>query len=483
MKRPAYDRNLIVLGAGSAGLVTSYLAAALQARVTLIEKHRMGGDCLNTGCVPSKALLRTARLLADIRSARRYGLRSATADYDFAEVMERVQAVVRQVAPHDSVARYTGLGVEVIEAEGYILDPHTVRVGDRRLTARHIVVATGARPAIPVIPGLQAADFVTSDSVWALRERPRRLLVIGGGPIGCELAQAFRRLGCEVSLLQRRAHLLPHEDPDVSVLLRAVLEEEGVRVLTGVHQESIHDGRDARELHCISDAGKAVLTFDRLLIAAGRVANTQGFGLEELGVRIRDHQALVVDGFLASDVPSIYACGDVVGPYQFTHAAAHQAWYAAVNTLFNGIKRSRADYSVMPWCTFTDPEIARVGLNETQAGALNIPYEVTRFEMHELDRAIADGATAGFVKVLTRPRSDRILGVTLAGQHAGELLAEFVLAMRHGLGLNKILGTIHVYPTMTEANKSAAGAWRRAHTPAWLLPWLRGFHAWRRGCG
>jgi pyruvate/2-oxoglutarate dehydrogenase complex dihydrolipoamide dehydrogenase (E3) component/uncharacterized membrane protein YdjX (TVP38/TMEM64 family) len=479
----AFDRNLVVIGAGSAGLVSAYIAAAVKAKVTLVEKHRMGGDCLNTGCVPSKALIKSARVLSTIRRAKEYGLKSASAEFEFADIMARVQRVVSTVEPHDSVERYTGLGVECLTGEARIVSPWTVEVASpdgrkRMLTTRAIVIAAGARPFIPPIPGIEKVDCLTSDTVWGLRELPRRLVVLGGGPIGSELAQAFARFGSRVTQVEMLPRLLPREDPEFSEMVAQRFREEGVDVRTGHKatqflKEKIlvceHEGREVR------------IEFDALLCAVGRVANTRGYGLEELGIPLTKARTVETNEFLQTIYPNIYACGDVAGPYQFTHTAAHQAWFASVNSLFGTFKKFRADYSVIPWATFTDPEVARVGLNELEAKERNTPYEVSVYGIDELDRAIADEEAHGVVKVLTVPGKDRILGVTIAGEHAGDLIVEFVAAMRHGFGLNKILSTIHIYPTLAEANKYAAGVWKRAHAPQALLARLEKLHAWRRG--
>ena len=474
-----YDRNLIVIGGGSAGLVAAYIAAAVKAKVTLVEKHRMGGDCLNTGCVPSKALIKSARVLAQARRAADYGLRVPPLAFDFAEVMERVQRVIRTVAPHDSVERYSALGVECLQGEARITSPWTVRVdGKQTLSTRAIVIAAGATPIVPPLPGIERARVLTSDTVWALRELPRRLVVLGGGPIGCELAQAFARFGARVTVIEMAPQLLPREDPDVAEQVRTQFAAEGIDVRTAHRATAVpysgallceHQGREAR------------FEFDALLCALGRVPNTAGYGLEELGIPVSKARTVETNEYLQTLYPNIYACGDVAGPYQFTHTASHQAWYAAVNALFSPYRRFRADYSVIPWATFTEPEVARVGLNETDARKANVAYEATVFDLAELDRAIADETARGMVKVLTAPGSDRILGATIVGEHAGDLLIEFITAMKHGIGLNKILGTIHIYPTLAEANKYAAGAWKRAHAPQGVLRLVERFHAWRRG--
>ena len=484
--RPArFDRNLVVIGAGSAGLVSAYIAATVKAKVTLVEKSRMGGDCLNTGCVPSKALIRTTRFLSDVSRARSLGIRAASADLDFAEVMERVQRVVRTVAPHDSIERYRELGVDVVIGAARITSPWTVEIateqGTRTLSTRAIVIATGGRPAVPGVPGIEEVGYVTSDTVWELRTLPRRLLVIGGGPIGCELAQCFARLGAQVTQVQRGPQLLPREDPEIAALVMQRFRAEGIDLRmehTPVHFE--RDG-DARTVVCEHAGGQVRIGFDQLLVAAGRTANVSGFGLEALGIGVRKDGTVDTNEYLETIYPNVYAAGDVTGPFQFTHTASHQAWYASVNALFGRFRRFKVDYSVIPWCTFTDPEVARVGLNERDAKARGVPYEVTTYGIDDLDRAIADEAAHGVVKVLTVPGKDRILGATIVGEHAGELITEFILAMRHGLGLDKVLGTIHVYPTFSEASKYAAGSWKRAHAPQRLLEWSGRYHAWRRG--
>ncbi|MBL0520083.1 FAD-dependent oxidoreductase [Aeromonas enteropelogenes] len=480
-----YDYNLVVIGAGAGGLVTSYIAAAVKAKVALIEKHRMGGDCLNTGCVPSKALIRATRFAAEQRKAGELGFSPSQSEADFAAVMERVAQVIRDVEPHDSVERYQGLGVECIEGAARLVSPWEVDVNGQRLTTRHVVIATGARPLVPDLPGLGDVPYLTSDTLWQLRTPPRRLLVLGGGPIGCELAQSFALLGIPVTLVELADQLLPREEREVAEALRHQMERDGVTLLTGWRAEraqyqAIEDGLPIR-LHLRRGDETQVIEGDQLLLALGRVANVSGFGLEELGVTLAPRGTVAVDGFLATNYPSILAVGDVAGPYQFTHFAAHQAWYAAVNALFGQLKRFRADYRVIPAATYTSPEIARVGLNRKEAEAQGIAFEATRFDLAELDRAIADGEREGFVEVLTVPGKDKILGATIVGTHAGERIAEFVLAMRHKLGLGKILATIHAYPTLMEGNKYVAGEWKRAHQPTRILAMLARYHNWRRG--
>jgi pyruvate/2-oxoglutarate dehydrogenase complex dihydrolipoamide dehydrogenase (E3) component/uncharacterized membrane protein YdjX (TVP38/TMEM64 family) len=487
-KKPKrYDRNMVVIGAGAAGLVTSYIAAAVKAKVTLVENHKMGGDCLNYGCVPSKALIKTATLVRQMRHSADYGIAKASFDFDFAQVMERVAGIVRAIEPHDSVERYTGLGVDVQIGTAKILDPWHVQVTKddgttNVLSTRSIVIATGARPFVPPLPGLDEVGYRTSDTLWDLRELPRRLVVLGGGPIGCELAQSFARLGSAVTQIEMLPRLMVREDEEVSACARQALEADGVTVLTG--HKALRCGREGgaaggKWIEVEAAGATKRIAFDLLLCAVGRVARLSGFGLEELGIPTQ--RTVVTDEYLQTVYPNILAAGDVAGPYQFTHTAAHQAWYAAVNGLFGTFRKFKADYSVIPWATFIDPEVARVGLNEQEAKEKGIACEVTKYGIDDLDRAIADSAAHGWVKVLTVPGKDRVLGVTIVGLHAGDLLAEYVLAMRHGLGLNKILGTIHTYPTLAEANKYAAGEWKRAHAPQGLLRWVERFHAWRRG--
>src|SRR3990167_646069 len=483
-----FDRNLIVIGAGAGGLVSAYIAAAVKAKVTLVEAHKMGGDCLNYGCVPSKALIKSAKLAHQMRHGSNYGLSDTTPTFSFKAVMQRIHDVIAAIEPHDSVERYTGLGVEVLQGYARLVNPWTVEValnggGTQRLNARSIVIAAGARPFVQPLPGLDEVGYVTSDTMWnafaKLDEVPKRLVVLGGGPIGCELAQAFARLGAQVTLVEMAPRIMLREDAEVSALAQASLAADGVAVLTG-HKALRCEVVDGEKILVVEHEGaEKRIPFDQLICAVGRVARLQGYGLEDLG--IPTNKTVETNEYLQTLYPNIYAAGDVAGPYQFTHVAAHQAWYAAVNALFGDFKKFKADYSVIPWATFIDPEVARVGLNEQDAKEKKIPYEVTKYGIDDLDRAIADSEAHGFVKVLTVPGKDTILGVTLVGTHAGDLLAEYVLAMKHGLGLNKILGTIHTYPTLAEANKYAAGEWKRAHAPQQLLAWVAKFHTWRRG--
>ena len=477
-KPKKFDRNLVVIGAGSAGLVSAYIAATVRAKVTLVEMHEMGGDCLNTGCVPSKALIHAAKLAAQMREANSVGVDAGEVRVDFRAVMDRVQHAIDTVAPHDSVERFQSLGVDVQRGHARIVSPWVVEVDGKPISTRAIVIASGAEPHVPDLPGLADSGYLTSDTLWQLRDQPARLVVLGGGPIGCELAQAFARLGSQVVQVQNHERLLAREDDEVSAFVRDRLTTDGVDVRTELKAVAVERDGDGQVLVCEEGGKRVRVPFDTLLVAVGRQPRTAGFGLEELGIPAE--RTVETDAWLATLYPNIYACGDVAGPYQFTHVAAHQAWYAAVNALFGQFKRFRVDYSVIPAVTFVDPEVARVGLNEREATEQEIEYEVTRYELDDLDRAITENHASGFIKVLTVPGKDRILGATIVGQHAGEMLAEFVLAMRHGLGLEKILGTIHAYPTWAEANKYAAGNWKKAHAPERVLGWLARYHDWRR---
>jgi pyruvate/2-oxoglutarate dehydrogenase complex dihydrolipoamide dehydrogenase (E3) component/uncharacterized membrane protein YdjX (TVP38/TMEM64 family) len=480
-KKPkVFDYNMVVIGAGSGGLVSSFIGAATKGKVALIEKHKMGGDCLNTGCVPSKALIRSAKFMADVKKCKSLGFKNVQVDFEFSDVMERVQRVIRTVEPHDSIERYTKLGVECLTGEAKIISPYKVQVNGKVLTTKNIIVATGARPTIPPIEGIEAVDFLTSDTVWNIRERPEKLLVIGGGPIGSELTQAFSRLGCQVTQVQRGDKLLPREDPEVGQMVLENFRNEGINVLLEHSPKKFfkQDGKDF--LECEHKGQRVQLGFDKVILALGRKANTTGFGLEELGVELTPRKTIQVDEYMRTNYPNIYACGDVAGPYQFTHIAAHQAWYCAVNSMLSPFYSYKVDYRTVPWCTYTDPEVARSGLNELEAKDQGIPYEVTIYGIDDLDRAITDEAAYGMVKVLTVPGKDKIIGVTIAGLHAGDIIAEYVAAMKNGFGMKKILNTIHIYPTLAESNKYAAGNWRKSQVTEKALAWGERINRWRR---
>jgi pyruvate/2-oxoglutarate dehydrogenase complex dihydrolipoamide dehydrogenase (E3) component/uncharacterized membrane protein YdjX (TVP38/TMEM64 family) len=485
-KPKQFDRNLIVIGGGAAGLVSAYIAAAVKAKVTLIEAHKMGGDCLNYGCIPSKALIKSAHVAHTLKNAKLYGLENHTPVFSFRKIMARIHEVIKTVAPHDSLERYTQLGVDVVEGYATIVDPWTVEIkrndgATLRLTARSIIIAAGARPFVPNLPGLEMVGYVTSDTLWKefakLDAPPARLVILGGGPIGCELAQSFARLSSQVFQIEMAPRILSREDVEVSEFAQRALEQDGVAVLTS-HKALRCEQEGERKFIIVEHEGvEQQIEFDTLICAVGRVARLSGYGLEQLG--IETNRTVITNEYLETLYPNIFAAGDVAGPYQFTHTASHQAWYAAVNALFGEWKKFKVDYRVIPWTTFIDPEVARVGLNEQEAKEKGIDYEITRYGLHDLDRAIADSAAQGFVKVLTVPGKDRILGVTIVGGHASDLLAEFVLAMKHGLGLNKILATIHTYPTMSETNKYVAGEWKRQHAPQRVLTWLARYHSWK----
>ena len=482
-KKPKhFQNNLVVIGAGSGGLVAALIAATVKAKVTLIERHRMGGDCLNTGCVPSKTLLRSAKMLSYAARAKEFGFERADVTFDFAEVMNRVQRVIQKIEPNDSVERYTELGVNCIQGDATITSPFSVDVDGQEITTKNMVIATGGTPLIPSIPGLADGEYFTSDTIWDLRMVPSRFVVLGGGPIGSELAQAFCRFGSKVTIVEQAPHLLSREDEDISEVLRKQFESEGIQVLTNHVASRVEDDGGERVLVCVAtDEPERRVPFDAILVAVGRKPNTEGLGLDDVGVARGEKGEIAVDEYLRTSVPTIYACGDAIGPYQFTHTASHEAWYASVNPLFGPFKRFKADYSIIPWTTFTDPEVGRVGLNERDALESGIEFEVTRFEFDDLDRALADEEGRGFVKVLTPPGKDRILGATIVGPHAGDLLAEFIVAMKWGKGLKQLMGTIHIYPTLAEANKYAASTWRKKHAPENLLAWVKRFHTLRRG--
>ncbi|MCY4641367.1 MAG: FAD-dependent oxidoreductase [Gammaproteobacteria bacterium] len=480
-RRPRkYDRNLIVIGAGSGGLIAAYIAAMVKARVTLIEKGKMGGDCLNTGCVPSKALIRSAKFISQAKRAVQYGCEPVEVNFDFSKIMQRVRRVIGKIEPHDSVERYTKLGVECIQGEAELKDPWTVAVNEKNLTSRNIILATGASPFIPEIPGLSGIEYHTSDTIWSLEELPERMVVLGGGPIGCELAQCFARFGSSVTQVQRGPRILPREDPECSAMVAESFARDGVRILTGHVAKEVLQEAGSNRLVCAHNGEEVNVPFDTILVAVGRKVTSHSAWENHLQIELQKDGRPALNEFLQTNYPNIYACGDLAGPYQFTHTASHQAWYASVNALFGRFRKFRVDYSVIPWCTFTEPEVARVGLNEQEAKNQGVEYEVTRYDLSDLDRAIADEQAHGMVKVLTVPGKDRILGATIVGEHAGDLITEYISAMKHKLGLGKILGTIHIYPTLAEANKAAAGEWKRAHAPQRMLNWVKRYHAFER---
>ena len=473
----SYDYNLIVIGAGAGGLVTSFIAAALKSKVLLIEKHLMGGDCLNYGCVPSKALLRSASAIHNIRHAGKFGIEVSEPKINFEKIMGRVQSVIKKIAPHDSVERYTKMGVDCISGEAILRSPFEVEVNGKKITTKNVVLATGAEPFIPQIPGLEETNVLTSETLWKLKELPRKLLVVGGGAMGCELAQAFGRLGSQVILVERSCFLLPRGDTEASAFIQKVFAEEHVQVL--LSSEVISVSSNIATIRSAST--EMTVEFDKILFAIGRKARTQGFGLEQLGIELTDQKTIQHDEFLATRFPNIFVCGDCAGPYQLTHVAAHQAWYAAINALFSPFKKFKQDLRVIPSVIFTSPQIAQVGLTEAEAKDKKIEFQMHRYDLQDLDRAICDGDPRGFVKILVQAETGQIIGATIVSQNSGESISEIVLAMKHRIGIGKILETIHAYPTWAEANKYVAGKWKSANAPQLALKILEEFHSWRRG--
>lgn len=475
-----YDTNLIVIGAGSAGLISANIAATIKAKVTLIEKHKMGGDCLNTGCVPSKSLLRSAKINHYIKRADEFGLQVGSSTVDFAKVMGRVQGIIKHIEPVDSVERYTELGADCIKGEAKLISAHVVEVNGQRISAPNIIIATGARPFVPAIPGLDSVPYLTSDNLWQLEHQPESLLVLGAGPIACEMAQAFSRLGTKVSLVQRSDRILSREEPEASAYVEQVFTDEGIEVFCNSGLAAIEKNDAGISAQLNLNGEKQTRQFSHVLVAYGRQANTENLGLESLGIKLRANGTIAVDQYLRTSQKHIFACGDVTGPYQFTHMASHQAWFASVNSLLGGFKKFKVDYSIVPKATFTDPEVASVGLLESELKQAGKKFETTFFKLDEMDRALAEGEAKGFIKIMTKAGSDKILGVTICGAHAGELITEFITAMKNGFGLNQILATIHIYPSYSEANKYLAGQWKRKRAPQWALKILEKVHRFNR---
>ena len=436
--------NLVVIGAGTAGLVTAAGSVALGARVALIERNKMGGDCLNFGCVPSKALISSARLLHRMRHALRWGIDASEPVFDFNEIFSKLRMARAELAPLDSQERFESLGVDVFQDEATFLSPVELAVGDEKLRARHFVIATGSHAAIPPAIGASRVPYFTNETIFdELKEKPESLLIVGGGPIGCELGQMFGRVGVKVTLIQRGSRLLKKEDPAVSEFVQATLEAEGVRILTRFEVEEAKETAGAITLR---GAGQSV-SGSALLIAAGRQPNVENLNLRKANVSFTE-RGVTVDEYLETSQPGIYAAGDVVGQLQFTHVADYHAEIAIRNTLVPfSFLRQKVDYSVVPWCTYLDPEVATVGLTEIQAKERGTDYELIEQEMKAVDRAVVERTDAGFARVLVKRGSDKILGATIVGEHAGELIQEFVLAMKHGIGLKQIASTIYAYPT------------------------------------
>ena len=455
---PADLYHLVVIGGGTAGLVAAAATASLGGRVALIERHLLGGDCLNTGCVPSKALIRTARAWKELANAAPHGLREASAVRDFGAAMKRMRELRAELAPHDSAWRFQELGVDVFLGAGRFVSPHEVEVEDRRLRFHRALIATGGRPAAPEVAGLADAGFLTSETVFSLQQLPARLAVVGGGPLGCELAQAFARFGAQVTMLLDEHHLLPREEPEVAAVIGRALEADGVRIVTDTRLTAVERGARSKLLRFASGAEEHRLAVDEILIAVGRRPNLEGLGLEAAGVAATG-QGVTVDDLLRTSNPAIFAAGDVASAFKFTHAADAMARIVVRNALFNG--RERASDLLIPWTTFTSPEVARVGLCEDQLRARGIRFETLTVPLEENDRARLEGAAEGFLRVHHRRGKDEILGATLVAEHAGETIGELVLAMRSRLGLGALAATIHPYPTQAEVVKRAGDLWRK----------------------
>lgn len=482
-KKPrAFDYNLIIIGGGSAGLVTTFIARILKAKVAIIEKEKMGGDCLNTGCVPSKSLIKIAKIISYGKTPSSWGLKNINIDFSFEDIMNKIHSIIKEIEPHDSIVRYTQLGAECFLGQAQILSPWEVQIGEKIISAKYLVIATGARPIIPQIPGIESISPLTSENIWQLKKQPARLGILGGGVIAAELAQAFSRLGSSVFIIEESSRILSREDEDASGLIHEIFIKEGIKIYTSHTLKKCEKSGDEKILLCIDREGREIsLVCDQLFIAIGRKATTSGFGLEKIKLDLNDNGSIKVNEYMQTSLPNIFACGDVAGPFNLTHAASHQAWHTTVNALLGFIKMFKINYSVLPVCTYTDPEIATVGYSKAELIKKSIPFEETIFPMKDLDRAIIEGETCGFVKVFTPPNSDKILGVVIISAEASTMILEFTLAMKHNLGLNKILNTIHAYPGMGEANKYLAGRWKQRKSRLNLLKALERFHTFSRG--
>ncbi len=468
--------NLVVIGAGTAGLIASNITAALGGKVALIERDLMGGDCLNVGCVPSKSLIRPARLAAEMRKATEFGLQNIEINADaFPKIMERLRRIRAEISVNDSVQRYSDLGVDVFLGQGVFLDANTIQVGEKRLRFRKAVIATGARAVKPPIEGLDDIDYLTNETIFNLTKLPKRLLVLGGGPIGCEMAQAFRRLGSEVTIVQN-SRFLPNEDPDASALLANVFKKEGINVVLDAKvMRAFNTPEGLQALAVEHDGQEEILEADVVLVGVGRAPNVQDLGLEKVDVEFDKYKGIVVNDFLCTTNQNIYAAGDCCMAWKFTHAADAAAQIVVQNALFKG--RKKLSDLVMPWCTYTDPEIAHVGMYEKEALARGLQVESFMFPMHENDRALADGESNGFVKIMVKKGNDKILGATIVSAHAGEMISEITTAIVGGVGLSTLSGVIHPYPTQADAIRRTAGLYRKSKlTPfvAKLLKWWLG---------
>ena len=463
--------DLIVIGGGSGGLVCAAGGAGLGAKVALIEKKKLGGDCLNTGCVPSKALLRSAHIIHDFKKAKTYGIKESHIQFDFSDIMARVKAIQKAIEPHDSPERFHSLGVDVKFGAYTFKNPHELTNGEETLYGKRIVIATGSSPFVPPIPGCEEKKCLTSDSLWHLTTLPKRLVVIGGGPIGSEVAQAFARFGSQVTLIDMAHGILPREDLDLKNFVQKAFLEEGIQFRFNAQLKKVHHSSSSHTVTFEYQGKEETLECDGIFVSVGRKPNVGGLELDKVG--IATHKGgIVINLYCQTTLPHVYACGDVAGPYQFTHFADYQARLILRNALFPG--KTKADYRVVPWCTYTDPELARVGLSQTEAQQKNIPHDVFTYDLSDLDRAVCDSQGQGMVKVLTQKGKDQILGAAIVGFHAGDLLQEFVFAMKHNLGLKSISQTIHPYPTMSEATRRVSDLWMKSK----LTPTLSKLFKW-----
>ena len=479
-KKPRhFDYNTIVLGGGSAGLVAAYTTSTLQGKAMLIEREQMGGDCLNTGCVPSKSIIRSAKFIADIKRAQSFGVAKSNYEFDFKNIIQRVHQKIATIAPKDSVQRYSELGVDCEQGSATIISPWQIKLNEKTFSTKNIIIATGATPHIPELSGLEQVPYFTTDSIWSLEQLPKHLLIIGAGPIGCELGQAFARLGARVTIVQRRSRILPNEDEAAAELIEQALTLDKVTLCTNFCTQKVSSENGSIVLEGTHEGVPVKISSSHLLVATGRQANL--LGLDALDLETDKHNRLLVNQTLQTRFPNIFACGDVTSSMQYTHAASHQAWYAAFNALFRPLKMFKCSLENIPRAIFTDPEIASIGITEQQAITRNIEHQVITFPMDDIDRAITDNATEGFIKVITAGNSDKILGVCIVGEHASELITEFVLAKTNNLGLNKVLKTVHIYPTRSEINRMVAGKWRREQISPRTISLLSKFQRWRLG--
>jgi pyruvate/2-oxoglutarate dehydrogenase complex dihydrolipoamide dehydrogenase (E3) component len=477
--RPSGRYNLVVIGGGTAGLVTAAGAAGLGAKVALVEKHLLGGDCLNYGCVPSKALIRASRAAADVARAGQFGIRvPAGAEVDFAAVMERMRRLRANISPHDSARRFSELGVDVFLGSASFSGRDTIRVDDQVLRFKKAVIATGARAGAPTISGLSEAGYLTNETVFSLTELPRRLAVIGAGPIGCELAQAFARFGARVDLLEAAPRILGREDADAGEIVQQALLEDGVRIQVGARIERAARNGESKSLKIKSPQGESQLEVDEILVGVGRIPNVEGLGLEAAGVKYDHREGVHVNDRLQTSNPRIFAAGDICSRYKFTHAADAMARIVLQNALFMG--RAKTNALIIPWCTYTDPEVAHVGLSPQDADGQSIQVDTFHVPLSDVDRAVVDGQESGFVKVHVRKGTDRIVGATVVAAHAGEIISELSLAMTAGIGLKQIARTIHPYPTQAEAIKKAADAYSRTRLTPFVQAVFRRWLAWTR---